>query len=163
MSDIVIDANVWAMADRMITEGLPIEEEDCIKACRDWLEQFVDGDDRLVVDWGYAIISECRRNISEDGFAVQFLNRLESESRIRFTGVVVDFDRDRHAILPEDLTIGDPADRKYVAAAMQCDPFATIFNATDTDWSNEREMLAEFGIPVVELCDDYIEKIKTTS
>ena len=67
MSDIVIDANVWAMADRQITEGLPIEEEKCIKACRDWLEKFVFGDDRLVVDWQYAIISEYRRNISSNG------------------------------------------------------------------------------------------------
>lgn len=160
MSDIVIDANVWAMADRTITEGLSIEEEDCIKACREWLEQFADGDDRLVVDWEYAIISEYRRNISENGFAVQVLNRLESASRLRFTGVIVDVDRDRHAILPEGITIEDPADRKYVAAAMQCDPLAPIYNATDTDWSNEREQLAEFGIPVLELCDDYIEKIK---
>ncbi len=163
MSDIVIDANVWAMADRTITEGLPIEEEDCIKACREWLEQFVDGDDRLVVDWEYAIISEYRRNISDNGFAVQVLNRLESASRLRFTGVIVDVDRDRHAILPEGLTIEDPADRKYVAAAMQCDPLAPIYNATDTDWSKEREQLAGLGISLFELCEDYIQQVKTAS
>jgi len=158
VSDIVIDANVWAMADRPIMKGLPIEEENCIKACRDWLEQFVNGDDRLVVDWQYAIISEYRRNISSNGLAEQLLNRLESVSLSRFTGVNLDLDRDNHAILPQGLTLDDPADRKYVAAAINCDPHASIYNATDTDWLKEREQLSRYGLTIHELCPDYIEQ-----
>lgn len=159
MSDIVIDANVWAMADRQITEELPIEEEKCIKACRDWLENFVVGDDRLVVDWQYAIISEYRRNISSNGFSEQLLNKLESVSRTRFTGVTLEVDRDNHAILPQGLTLDDPSDRKFVAAAIRCDPHALIYNAADTDWSMAGEQLSRHGLIVHELCPDYIAQL----
>lgn len=146
MSNIVIDANVWAMADRLITEELPIEEENCIKACRDWLERFVDGDECLVVDWQYAIISEYRRNISANGFAEQLLNRLESVSRSRFASFVLEIDKNNHAILPEGFVLDNPSDRKYVAAAVQSDPYAPIYNATDTDWAIEREQLESFRL-----------------
>jgi len=158
VSDIVIDTNVWVMADRTVTRGLPIEEENCIRVCRNWLQDFVDGDDRLVVDWQYAIISEYRRNISSNGFAVQMLNALEPVSHLRFTGVFLDLDSDDNAILPEGLTLEDPADRKFVAAAIGCDPHADIYNATDTDWSKERHQLTQFGLTIHELCPDYIEQ-----
>lgn len=156
MSDIVIDANVWVMADRTVNDGLPIEEQNCIRACRNWLKQFVDGDDRLVVDWQYAIISEYRRNIGRNGFAAPLLNALESESYSRFTGVVLDVDEDNNATLPNGLTLDDPADRKYIAAAMQCDPYAPIYNAADTDWAKERNQLVDHGLTIRELCPDYI-------
>lgn len=159
MSDIVIDANVWAIADRQLTEILPFEEEKCIRACRDWLEQFVAGADRLVVDWQYAIISEYRRNISSNGFAEQLLNVLESVSRTRFAGVSLEVDRDNHAILPQGLTLDDPSDRKYVAAAIACVPHASIYNAADTDWTKEREQLTRYGLEVHELCPDYIAQL----
>lgn len=158
MSDIVIDANVWAMADRMITETLPVEEANCIRACREWLKQFVDGDDLLVVDWEYRIISEYRRNISANGFAEQLLNRLESVSRSRFSGVTLEVDNNKNAILPEGFSLNDPADRKYVAAALKCDPYATIYNAADTDWAEEGERLTQHGLTIHELCPDYIEQ-----
>jgi len=158
VSDIVIDANVWAMADRMISETLPVEEADCVRACREWLEQFVNGDNLLVVDWEYRIISEYRRNISANGFAEQLLNRLESVSRSRFAGVMLEVDNNNHAILPEGFYLNDPADRKYVAAALKCNPYAPIYNAADTDWSKERQQLAQFGLTIHELCPEYIEQ-----
>lgn len=159
MSDIVIDANVWAMADRVIRRGLPLEEENCIRACRDWLERFVSSADRLVVDWEYEIISEYRRNIRRNGFAEQLLNRIESVSHMRFLGVSLEVDKDNHAVLPVGLTIGDPADRKYVAAAIQCNPNAPIYNATDTDWSMEHDKLTDYGLTIHELCPDYIAQL----
>lgn len=159
MSDIVIDANVWAMADRLISEELPIEEEQCVRACRDWLKQFVDGDNRLVVDWEYGIISEYRRNIRANGFAEQLLNKLESESRVRFAGVMLDVDNNNHAILPEGFAVDDPSDRKFVAAAVKVFPYAPIYNAADTDWAKEREHLASLGLTIHELCPDYIAQL----
>ena len=159
MSDIVIDANVWAIADRQLTEGLPIEEEKCIRACRDWLEEFVAGADRLVVDWQYAIISEYRRNISSNGFSEQLLNKLESVSRTRFAGVTVEVDRDNHAILPHGFNLEDPSDRKYVAAAIAYYPHASIYNAADTDWTKERAQLSRYGLTIHELCPDYIAQL----
>ncbi len=156
MTDFVLDANVWVMADRRITHELPREERDCIKACRDWLETFVQGKDRLVVDWDYEIISEYRRNISQSGFAELHLNRIESESISRFVRVNLDRDSNMHAVLPNGLTLDDPSDRKYVAAAVQLMPFAPIYNAADTDWAKERAQLEDYGLTIHELCPELI-------
>ena len=154
MSDIVVDTNVWAMADRLIVEGLPKEEENCIRACRDWLERFVRSEDRLIVDWTYRIILEYRRNISDGGFAEQELNKLETQSGKRFVGQQIEFDDHGHAILPPQIAFHDPTDRKFIALAMQFNPYAPIYNATDTDWTKEK--LAERGFAIYELCPDYI-------
>ena len=157
MSDIVVDANVWAMADRPIIAGLSKEEENCIRVCRDWLEQFVRSEDRLIVDWTYRIISEYRRNISVGGFAEQELNKLEAQSGKRFIGISLEFDEHGHAILPADIAFADPEDRKFIALAIQFHPYAPIYNATDTDWSEAVNRLAERGLTIYELCPDYIQ------
>lgn len=156
MTDFVVDANVWVMADRTITDGLALEEENCIKACRDWLETLVQSKDRLVVDWDYAIIAEYRRNISHGGFAEIRLNRIESESIPRFVRVTLDRDSNKHAVLPNGLTLDDPSDRKYVAAAVQLMPYAPIYNAADTDWAKERAGLEAYGLIIHELCPELI-------
>lgn len=156
MSDIIVDANVWAMADRSIIAGLSKEEENCIKACRDWLERFVKSEDRLIVDWTYRIISEYRRHISRGGFAEQELNKLEAQSGKRLVGRQIEFDGNGHAILPEGFAFHDPEDRKFIALAMQSNPYAPIYNATDTDWA-EANWLAERGFMIYELCPPYIQ------
>ncbi len=69
MANIVIDANVWVMADRRLSDEVPPDERDCIQTCRKWLQDFAHGGDTLVVDWEYKILSEYRDNIQRDGFA----------------------------------------------------------------------------------------------
>lgn len=155
MLDVVIDANVWIVADRLITEGLANEEVNCIKTCREWLERFVNGVDRLLVDWSYQIILEYRKNIRKNGFAEQLLNRLETESTVRLVGVQVEFDNNGHAALPETIFLSDPADRKFVAVALASDPKATIFVATDRGWSRDKSQLEEIGLKIYDLCPDY--------
>ena len=157
MTDIVVDANVWAMADRLIIEGLSKEEENCIKACRDWLERFVKSEDRLIVDGGYRIILEYRRNIRDGGFAEQELNKLETQWSKRFVGRQIELDDSGHAILPAPIIFDDPADRKFIAVAMSSIPYAPIYNATDTDWAEAMDRLAEQGFTIYELCQDYIQ------
>jgi len=153
--DIVIDANVWIVADRLIREGLAKEEENCIKTCRDWLNRFVNSDNRLLVDWNYQIISEYRKNIRKNGFAEQLLNRLEAESTARLVGARVEYDKNDHAVLPEGILLSDPADRKYVAAALASAPNATIFVATDRGWSRDKSHLGKIGLEIYDLCPDY--------
>ena len=157
MSYLVVDANVWIVADRLITQGLPIEEENCIKTCREWLEQFAGSEDRLLVDLGYRIILEYRNNIRSRGLAEQILNRLESESVTRLVGAQIDFDRDGYATLPMELESVDRSDRKFVAVALQHIPFAPIYVATDRGWTQGKDILTEYGLTIHLLCPDYIQ------
>ena len=157
MADIVVDANVWIVADRQVGGSISKEEENCIKTCRDWLQRFATGVDRLLVDWEYQIISEYRRNLRKGGFAVALLNQLESQSYYRFSRVRIETDGDGHAILPLDISVGDPSDRKYVAVAIHRRPFAPIHVATDRGWVRDKPGLTDYGIIIEELCPDYIQ------
>jgi len=160
VSDIVIDTNVWVLADRItsISAETPALEADCIEACYRWIQQFIESDHKLVVDRSYRIFREYRNNISEGGLAEQELNRLESMPLERLVFVDVEFDRDGHAIVPADVMIEDESDRKFIAVAIASEPYAPIYNATETDWTEEQERLSQFGLNVHELCPDYIEQ-----
>lgn len=157
MTDIVVDTNVWAMVDKSIAEVTTVEELDCIEVCKDWLKSFIESEDRLIVDLSYQILLEYRQNIKRGGLAEQRLNQLETQPRERLYEVEIEFDNNGKAILPEDIEFHDPSDRKFVAVAIQSDPYAPIYNATDTDWAKEKDKLIAQGFTIHELCDDYIQ------
>jgi hypothetical protein len=54
----------------------------------------------------------------------------------------------------ERLTPFDRSDRKFVAAALGCNPVAEVLNATDTDWWHHREALEDNGVEVRFLCPE---------
>ena len=157
MTDVVVDTNVWVMVDKSVGDVNTIEELDCIEACKNWLSMFIESKDRLVVDQPYIILKEYRQNIKKGGLAEQRLNELETQPRNRLNEVQIELDKDGYAILPENLTIHDPNDRKFIAVAIQVDPYAPIYNATDTDWAKEKDALIEQGLTIHELCPDYIQ------
>ena len=157
MSDIVVDTNVWVMVDKLIGEVDTEQEKDCIGACADWLRQFIQGEDRLVVDSTYKVLSEYRRNVKKGGIAENLLNQLTNRLFHRLVQKPIKFDVNGHAILPADIAFADPEDRKFIALAIQFHPYAPIYNATDTDWSEAVNRLAERGLTIYELCPDYIQ------
>ena len=158
MSAVVVDTNVWVLADRItsISADTPAVEADCIEACYHWIREFVEGEDKLVVDLSYRIFNEYRANIRLGGLAEQELNRLESVSLRRLVYIDVEFDINGHAILPSPISFEDEEDRKFIAVAIGVEPYAPIHNAEDTDWEKERQQLESQGLTIHELCPDYI-------
>ena len=159
MSDIVVDTNVWVMVDKLVTV---VEEDDvktCVRACQLWLEEFISGDDRLVVDSysTHTIISEYRSNVKRGGVAENLLNQLTNQLLYRLVQKDVRLDDDGFAELPGSLSLRHGKDRKFVAVAIQCDPIAPIYNATDTDWAKEESQLRDYGLTIHELCPEYIQ------
>ena len=161
MSEVVVDTNVWVLADKItsISDETPAIEADCIKASYRWIQRFLASDDKLVVDRAYRIFREYRNNIVEGGLAELELNRLESIPLERLAFVDIEFDRDGHAIVPDEVMIADESDRKFIAVAIAAKPYAPIYSATETDWTEEHEKLSNFGLIVHELCPDYIEQL----
>jgi hypothetical protein len=156
----VVDTNVWVNMDKLSVET--DAERACVQACQEWGAAFSQGTDnhRLAADYTWAIFNEYRRNIKPGGLAEQYLNRLLSQPITRLELVEIRFDENHHAILPENISINDPNDRKFIAVSLAFQPPAPIVNATDTDWAKEQTQLAAAGIPVKELCPDYLaEKI----
>lgn len=158
MSEVVVDTNVWVYADRItsISTETPAIEADCIEACYRWMQEFIQSEDRLVVDRSYRIFLEYRNNVSRGGLAEQELNRLESLPFERLVYVDIELDADGNAIVPLEVLIEDESDRKFIAVAIALEPYAPIYNATETDWSEEEQRISRYGLVVHELCPEYI-------
>ena len=162
MPKVVVDTNVWATAGKTIAEVETIEEADCIENCANWIVEFLDGNYKLVVDSNGVVINEYNYYILPGRFPESELNRLYSELWGRLEYVDIEFDETGHAILPENVFFHDPADRKFVALALACDPYAPIYNAADTDWAKEHDQLALHSLTIHELCPDYIARKMTS-
>jgi hypothetical protein len=152
----VIDTNVWVFVDKDISEVDTVEELNCIDACKKWLNTFSQSEDVLAIDNQFQILREYRNNIKTGGLAQQLLNKLETKPRDRILGCEVTFDDGGYAILPEGYSFQDPADRKWIAIAIQFNPCLPIVNATDTDWYKEKQSLLEKEIVIQELCESLV-------
>ena len=97
--------------------------------------------------------------VSVGRFPGSTLFELYSNLWERFERKDIAFDEDGYAILPDPISFHDNADRKFIALALTCTPFAPIFNASDTDWAKERDQLEQQGLSINELCPDYIRLI----
>lgn len=155
MTDYVIDTNVWVMVDN-IEEVNSLEEIKCVEICERWLRDFMNSDNRLVVDHLYAIFGEYRGQITlSRRLANKWLNALERAPRDRIVDIAIEFDDDGNAVLPFDLH--DKSDRKFAAVALAHKPTPPIVDATDTDWEKDKEKLEKAGLIIQEMCPAYIE------
>jgi hypothetical protein len=147
------------MVDRLPDELTEIER-DCAENCLNWLVDFIDSTDRLVVDWHYLIFGEYRDNIRHGGLVDRWLNQLERNPRdLRLIELPIDLDEDGNAIFSETIVraVLDENDRKFAAVALAHDPHPPIINATDSDWEQAKAELHNLGIVVQEICPDYVQ------
>ena len=158
MTELVLDTNVLVMVDIQAHEMDSEEQRACATVCYDWLEQFRNGNERLIIDSysTYAILTEYRNRVRPGGVAESLLNLLTGELFYRLELKNIQLDANGIALVPERFQFVHSKDRKFIAVAIQCKPYAPIYNATDTDWTKEREQLEAAGIFVEELCPDYI-------
>lgn len=156
MSEVVVDTNVWVKVDEVVAETETDEEKQCITSCQQWLEQFVSGDDFLVLDSfaTWEIMNEYRKNVRGGGVAESILNRLSSSMFHRLVLKDIDLDLHKIAIVPSPLDQIHKNDRKFVAVAIECEPFATICHATDRGWVAHQQLLEENGLTILGLCPE---------
>ena len=157
MNDVVVDTNVWASAGKPIAEAESIEDINCIESCADWINEFLDSDLKILVDSLGRVIDEYQAYILPGRYPESALNRLYTEVWGRLEFKAIEFDTYGHALLPEGIDFHDLADRKFIALAITCNPFAPIYNSVDTDWAKEASRLSDYGLVIKELCPDYIQ------
>lgn len=158
MDNLVVDTNVWVNAGKLASEVETIEEANCIEACIDWTKDFLSGNSRLLVDTESKVFDEYMTHISKGRFPGSGLYELYTHIWERFEPVEIQFDESGYAVLSAPISFEDPADRKWIALAISCSPYAPIYNAADTDWAKEREHLESMGLTIHELCPGYIEQ-----
>ena len=153
----VVDTNVPMVANG----GVPQASPECVKACAASLNGVVK-DGKLVLDDGWLIISEYKRNLRSDGqpgvgdaFLKWVLTNWANPGRCELVRITPDASHSsQFAEFPTDsrLKSFDPADRKFVAVALGHGGNPPIWQAVDQKWWDLRTVLGDCNVTVEFLC-----------
>lgn len=161
----VVDTNVPATANlARDPKSIEFDKLDCVMACVEAIEDVVKHGG-LVIDAGNEIFDEYLANLSmagQPGMGDRFLKWVH-DNRWGFPEV------DRVAIakigntyeeFPEHAGLKDfdLSDRKFIAVANAHPAKPPILEATDSKWWGWKDALAEAGVTVIFLCEDWIKK-----
>lgn len=160
----IVDTNVAITANRALDPTVVRDEIDCISACVEAIAA-ITTKGGLVLDAGDEIYDEYRRNLSLSGSPGQgdhFMKwvhdhrwGLPDKDRVPITKV-----GDTYEEFPDHPVLEnfDLSDRKFVAVANAHPSKPSILEATDSKWWGWKDALAEAGITVNFLCEDWIKK-----
>jgi hypothetical protein len=165
LDDCIIDTNVLLVASAQ-HPGSPFKDSDVPAEQKqnvlEWLMRFREDGQRVVVlDELWKIWEEYNRKMTGQDIGLMVVTEKLQLSLMR--PVDVAYDKNGHGCLPPELkrVIHDPADRKFVAAALadrEAGDESTIVNAVDTDWCDWERALKRYKITVThiieELCED---------
>ena len=147
----VVDTNVAVVANGRETTATA----KCQLACLAQLRKILD-EGGIVIDDAGDILKEYRRYLSPSG-QPGVGDRFFREILVNFTGKVqrvhlAKTSDGSYADFPDDARLAafDTSDRKFAAAARRA--VMPVLNATDSDWLDHREALAENGIAVEFVC-----------
>ncbi len=160
----VVDTNVPVTANAALNPEAPVDLLPCISNCVSAIEQIVKSG-RLVLDRGDEIFEEYRTNLSlkgQPGVGDRFMKWVH-DNRWSFPPEdLVEVNRvgDSYTEFPNhpDLEDFDISDRKFVAVAHSHRDRPSILEATDSKWWGWKTSLAEVGITVEFLCEDWIKQ-----
>lgn len=154
MKRLVIDTNVPVAANQVSGEGKNGVSKWCQENAIMFL-QSITNNDEVLVDGGNEIWNEYRRNLNYSGvpgIGDRFFQKMQI-GQIKKTTIDLPANADgEYKDLPEKVTNSkfDRDDRKFAAIAAK--ERVPVINATDGDWLEHKELLAECGIRVEFLC-----------
>ncbi|NQU23623.1 MAG: hypothetical protein HQ567_20260 [Candidatus Nealsonbacteria bacterium] len=160
----LVDTNVPKTANLAIDPSrIPGELVGCVLACVEAIVQVVENGG-LVIDAGDEIFDEYRNNLSlkgQPGVGDRFVKWVH-DNRWGFPDadrVTITRRAESYSEFPDHKGLGDfdNSDRKFVAVTNAHPSKPPIMQATDSKWWGWKEALAEVGITVQFLCQEYIQ------
>ena len=167
MGTVILDTNVIVIANGMS----PQASCDCVRRCRERLDQILKGSEKIVLDYEQQILREYRRNLKEGGrlqrrrgdLFLQWLKQNqwnpEKCSLIHITSLAGngnDFAEFPNA--DESLRNFHKKDRKFIAGALahqrDIGETPTILLAIDRGWLPFTAALATHGVKVDPICEE---------
>ena len=154
MTAFVVDTNVAIVANGRGTHA----DLQCRSSCVEALQLLVSSG-IVALDDRDRILDEYARHLSYSGmpgvgdaFFKHIFNSKHRQDRVHLCRVTPCAD-DRRSFeeLPENSF--DVADRKFLAVAVVSR--ATVLNATDSDWSEQEELMDRLGVRVTQLCPQH--------
>ena len=174
MSTVILDTNVIVIANGMSAQA----SCDCVKRCRERLDQILEGSEKVVLDYEQQILREYRRNLKEAGrlrrrrgdLFLQWLRQNqwnpEKCSLVHITSLAGN--GNEFAEFPNDdnaLASFHKKDRKFIAVAMahkqEAGHAPTILLAIDRGWLQFTDALANHGVSVELICEEEIQRPRT--
>lgn len=160
---VIVDTNVPKVANGR--EESPQASPDCVNICRSRIEGIIRGEEKLVLDDEWIILSEYTNNLrssGEPGAGDRFLkwalaNKDTQCDLVQITSV--DGLENEFAEFPDDSELAgfDPDDRKFIAVACAHEDKPPILQAVDRGWSEFHDALQRNGVTVEFLCEDYMQ------
>jgi len=151
VTDHLLDTNVLLVASAAVEPRFPdvSTQPEGIDVAFEWLRHFRDDPARqMVLDECFGIYKEYQNKLTGQHFGMQVI---DFKMRECLRTVPVEYDRDGYGIVPPTLDPIDNSDKKFVAAALNDPSGIHIVNATDSDWRQQRELLQQHDVHVVEL------------
>ena len=161
---VVVDTNVGTTANAM-NPGAPV---DCVVACARALQHTMSRG-HVYIDHGgcsSAIVAEYRQNLSakgQPGPGDAFLKWLLTHewggtrvTRVAITPKEADPEDYEELLVPDDGTVYDRSDRKFLAVAAAHPSPPPILQAFDSQWWGWRAALSAIGVTIEFLCPDAI-------
>lgn len=153
MSEVVVECNVAVVANGRDTHA----SVECQLACIRELKRVVNECIVAVDSHGY-IFDEYKRHLNfsgqpgvGDGF-FRYLHQFHyNADKIARVPITLDDDEKGFSELPKNEL--DPSDRKFLAVAVVAK--AEVLNATDSDWEENRALIEELDVKVIQLCPEH--------
>lgn len=150
----VVDTNVIVAANG----GACHVDRDCEEKCTNFLIAvmergvvFVDARDQIIGEYWKKVSPGVKR--IGDIFFKHVNDHLWGNGRVKQRQLQVRGEGEFNGLPANNL---DPNDRKFLAVAVSAN--ATIANATDSDWSEQKELLDELGVQLCQVCPCYATK-----
>lgn len=164
MNEYVVDTNVAIAANGRGTHADEACQLRCIEALEEICAEHVvvlDDGDRIFGEYGARLEFAGVPGVGDKFFKHVFDHLYGGTRVLRVSITLSDDERRGFEELPRnDL---DPSDRKFLAAAA-ARPMergvrrAAILNATDSDWSERKELTGSLGVEVRQLCPQHATK-----
>ena len=161
---VVVDTNVAVVANGQSPQASP----NCVAICINRLERIIRGEEKLVLDNRWIIISEYRDNLRSSGepgagdrFLLWLLRNKDTQCDLVPIKPVNGSEREFEEF-PDDPALNgfDPADRKFIAVACAHPERPPILQAVDSQWWDFRDALRENGAPVEFICENDIQRLR---
>lgn len=156
MPDHVVDTNVLLVASAahpfspFDDSGLAPEYQNRVF---EWLRTLrADPARQMVWDTQWTIYKEYRNRLTDQDYGLQVVREKMTQARF----VDVEFDEAGAAVVPEVFHGFDPSDRKFLAVLLGDPHGSTLVNATDTDWLYVEQELADAGVSVEHVIEDWL-------
>ena len=163
MMAVIVDTNVAVVANGQSRQASP----NCVDTCINRVERIIRGEERLVLDNRWIILSEYMRNLRSSGepgagdrFLLWLLRNKDTQCAL-VSITLIDSSENEFEEFPDDPALDDfdPADRKFIAVACAHSERPSILQAVDSKWLGFDDAFRENGITVEFICQEDIQRL----